>query len=118
MIAGNHGVRARAFSFCSDPYFLSIANQNHKCEKAMMPLRLNAVILVAITAIALTACASTKKSPEDKAQTAFDEVRMSVQTVVSDADRAEDLARLNVTPDFDTAAAKPFLYLKVNRLAR
>ncbi len=59
-----------------------------------MPLRLNEVILVAITAIALTACASIKKSPEDKAQAAFDEVRMSVQTIVSDADRAAQATAL------------------------
>ena len=54
----------------------------------MMALRRRDRMLVTIAAILLTACAGSQQSPEDEARIAFSDVRMAIQTVVSDPSRA------------------------------
>lgn len=73
----------------------------------MMPLRLRNLMLVAIAAIALTACASKELSPEDEARAAFDDVRASIQTVVTDANRASQAIAVidEIERNFKEAAA-------------
>jgi len=60
----------------------------------MMPMRLREIMLAATAAIALTACAGSKEAPEDEARAAFDDVRTSIQSVVSDPGRAAQATAL------------------------
>jgi hypothetical protein len=46
------------------------------------------ILLIACAAEALTACAGRIASPEDQARAAFDDVKASIQFVVTDPDRA------------------------------
>lgn len=72
-----------------------------------MTPRLRVVMLVAIAAIALTACAGKKQSPKDEARAAFDDVRTSVETIVKDPGRAKQVTALidEVERNFKEAAA-------------
>lgn len=72
-----------------------------------MTLRLREVVLVAIAAIALAACASHEQSPQDEARAAFDDVRKAVKTIVTDPGRAAQVTALvnEVERNFREAAA-------------
>ena len=73
----------------------------------MMALRRRDRMLVTIAAILLTACAGSKQSPEDEARIAFSDVRVAIQTVVSDPSRAAQATALvdEMEQNFRKAAA-------------
>ena len=60
----------------------------------MKTSRLRDATLATVAALALAACAGSKEAPEDEARAAFDDVRTSIQTVVSDPGRAAQATAL------------------------
>ena len=50
--------------------------------------RILSILMVMATALALSACAGSDQSPEDDARQGFEDVKASINTVVSDPERA------------------------------
>lgn len=73
----------------------------------MMVLRRRDGMLIVIAAVLMTACAGSQQSPEDEARIAFADVRMAIQTVVSDPRRAAQAIALvdEMEQNFREAAA-------------